>query len=128
MTNSPIESNDDPRPSVEGALSQGQLHQVQKFIHTSLGSKIRLEELAKLANSSPSHFSRQFKRATGLPPRQYLIQHRLEQAKTLLRESKLTVAEVSQLVGFFDQSHLVKQFKTRVGVTPKDYRAGRLGN
>lgn len=112
----------------ERGLSRAQLHLVIDFINTYLSNEIRLEELAKLTNSSPTYFSKQFKRATGLPPRQYLIQQRLEKAKALLRGSELTVAEVSQVVGFFDQSHLVRCFKVWVGVTPKDYRESKLKN
>lgn len=116
------EAEDATSTLAERTLSRGQLQQVQHFIHTNLGGKISLGELAKLTDSSPWHFSRKFKRATGLPPRQYLIQRRLEKAKALLESSELTIAEVAQFVGFFDQSHFVKQFKTRVGLTPKDYR------
>ena len=109
-------------------LSQGQLRLVRDFINDYLGNEIKLEELAALTHSSPSHFTKQFKRSTGLPPHQYLIQQRIERAKELLSNAVLTIAEVSQVVGFFDQSHLVRHFKYWVGVTPRDYRDSRLKN
>jgi AraC family transcriptional regulator len=112
----------------ERGLSQGQLRLVRDFINDYLGNEIRLEELAALTNSSPSHFTKQFKRSVGLPPHQYLIQQRIERAKELLSGKALNVAEVSQAVGFFDQSHLVRHFKYWVGVTPKDYRESKLKN
>jgi AraC family transcriptional regulator len=109
-------------------LSQGQLRLVRDFINDYLGNEIRLEELAALTNSSPAHFTKQFKCSTGLPPHQYLIQQRVERAKALLSTGELSIAEVSQSVGFFDQSHLVRHFKYWVGVTPKDYRESKLKN
>ena len=109
-------------------LSQGQLRLVRDFINDYLGNEIKLEELAALTHLSPSHFTKQFKRSTGLPPHQYLIQQRIERAKELLSNAVLTIAEVSQVVGFFDQSHLVRHFKYWVGVTPRDYRDSRLKN
>lgn len=112
----------------ERGLSHEQLRLVRDFINDYLGNEIRLEELAALANSSPARFTKQFKRSTGLPPHQYVIQQRVERAKELLSRGELSIAQVSQAVGFFDQSHLVRHFKTWVGVTPKDYRESRLKN
>jgi AraC family transcriptional regulator len=112
----------------ERGLSQGQLRLVRDFINDCLGNEIRLEELAALTDMSPLCFTKQFKRSTGLPPHQYLIQQRVERAKELLSGGELSVAEVSQVVGFFDQSHLVRHFKYWVGVRPKDYRESKLKN
>jgi AraC family transcriptional regulator len=122
MANSTVENVN----STESPFSQKQLAHIHDFINTYLCDNLRLEELASLTNSSPWYFSRQFKRATGLPPRQYLIQQRLEKAKALLEGGELSIAEVAHIVGFFDQSHFVRYFKTRVGTTPKDYRRGKL--
>jgi AraC family transcriptional regulator len=112
----------------ERGLSQEQLRLVCEFINAYLDNEIRLEDLAALTDSSPSHFTKKFKISTGLPPYQYLIRQRVERAKELLSMAELSIAEVSQVVGFFDQSHLVRHFKTWVGVTPKDYRDSRLKN
>jgi AraC family transcriptional regulator len=106
-------------------LSHGQVRAVHDFIDDSLPTSISLNDLAALTGLSLSHFTKQFKRATGLPPYQYVIQQRVERAKVLLRDDTLNVAEVSQALGFFDQSHFVRHFKARVGVTPSDYREGK---
>jgi AraC family transcriptional regulator len=109
-------------------LSNQQLHLVRDFINNYFAHEVGLGELAALTGMSPSYFTKQFKLSTGLPPYQYLIQQRVERAKELLSGSELNVAEVSQAVGFFDQSHLVRHFKYWVGVTPKDYRESKLKN
>jgi AraC family transcriptional regulator len=98
------------------------VHLVQEFIEEYLATDVTLADLAALTGTSVAHFKKHFKDATGLPPHQYLIRQRVEKAKTLLSTPELTVAEVSHRVGFFDQSHFIRHFKSLFGVTPKEYR------
>ena len=56
-------------------------------------------DFAYMAGLSICHFSRQFKQSTGLSPHQYLLQCRVEQAKSLLHEGGLTIAEIAHEVG-----------------------------
>lgn len=104
----------------ERGLSRTQLRLVLEFIGDHLAHDITLAELAALAGLSPAYFTRQFKLATGLPPHQYLIQRRVERARELLTGGVLSVAEVAQVVGFFDQSHLHRHFKRLFKVSPYD--------
>jgi AraC family transcriptional regulator len=71
---------------------------------------------------SPHHFSRVFKRVTGLSPHQYVLSQRIQLARQLLTETKLSIAEVAHDVGFYDQSHFTYHFKRLVGVTPNAIR------
>lgn len=113
--------NSPPIPPDRG-LTPRHLRLVCDFIGDHLDTDVGLADLAALTGMSPACFTRQFKRSTGLPPHQYLIHRRVERAKELLSGGGLSVAQVAQLVGFFDQSHLDRHFKYWVGVTPKDYR------
>ena len=70
---------------------------------------------------SPTYFSRLFKETTGITPHQYVIRCRIDRAKNLLQQGKLSIAEIAKEVGFVDQSHLHRHFKRLVGVTPKKY-------
>lgn len=79
-------------------------------------------ELAAWVKLSTSHFIRQFKLAPGLASPQYFNLCLGERAKELLAQAVTTVAEEAHQVGFFDQSHLARHFKTWVGVVPKQYR------
>ena len=82
-----------------------------------------LRQLAAVARLSPYHFARQFKRATGLAPHQYVILRRVEQAKHLLQVgTDLSLAEVALRAGFSDQSVFCLHFKRLVGVTPRQFR------
>jgi AraC family transcriptional regulator len=79
--------------------------------------------MAAVARLNPYHFARQFKAATGLPPHQYVIARRVEQAKQLLQAGPdLSLAEVALRAGFSDQSQFCHHFKRLVGVTPGQFR------
>jgi AraC family transcriptional regulator len=79
--------------------------------------------MAAVARLSPYHFARQFKRATGLPPHQYVIARRVERAKQLLHAGDdLSLAQVAARAGFSNQSHFSLHFKRLVGVTPRRFR------
>ncbi len=79
-----------------------------------------LAELASLVGVSPSHVSRAFRRAMGLPPHAYLALVRVRHACTLLSRG-VPLAVVSHETGFFDQSHFTRTFKRIVGVPPVEY-------
>lgn len=102
-----------------GGLPQRQLQQVSNYIENHLDQNLSLEELAKVVDITPHHFSKLFKQSTGLPPHSYMICCRVERAKQLLLKGELSIAEVATMVGFSDQSHFSKCFKRLVGTTPK---------
>ncbi len=102
-----------------GGLSQAKLQQVTMYIHEHLHQEVKLIELAAIAQISPHHFLRLFKRRMGVTPHQYILQCRIEKAKDLLQHSQLSIADIATRVGFCDQSHLTRCFKRMVGVTPR---------
>jgi AraC family transcriptional regulator len=106
-----------------GRMPGVRLNRVVEFIHANLERNIHLEELAQAAGMSAYHFAKLFKSSTGSSPHKYVLQCRLERAKQLLRDSLLSLSEVSLLCGFADQSHLTNVFRRFVGVAPSRYRA-----
>jgi AraC family transcriptional regulator len=82
-----------------------------------------LEQMAAAACLSAYYFARQFKRATGLPPNQYVLARRFERAQQLLQRNRdRFLAELAARAGFSDQSQLTCHFKRLVGVTPGQFR------
>jgi AraC family transcriptional regulator len=105
-------------------LSRERLKRVQDYIEAHLdNNRLTLTELAGVACLSPYHFSRSFKQATGVGPQRYVIQRRLERAKTLIRRTNQSLALIAQEAGFADQSHLTSIFRRELGVTPGHFRA-----
>ena len=111
-----------PLPTSKG-LSPERLRRVRDYIEAHLDDDLSLTVLADIACLSPYHFSRSFKEAAGVGPQRYVIQRRLERAKTLLRRTKEPLALIAQEAGFADQSHLTVIFRREMGVTPGRFRA-----
>jgi AraC family transcriptional regulator len=106
-----------------GTLPQARFRAVVEYIDEHLDTGPTLEQMAAIARLSPNYFVWQFKRATGLPPHQYVIARRVERAKQLLQtESNFSLAEVAALAGFCDQSQFSHHFKRLIGVTPGRFR------
>jgi len=73
---------------------------------------------------SPFHLARLFKQVLGVSPHQYLIQVRVNSARSLLSagSGERSLAEIAAAVGFADQSHLTRHFKRITGITPRQFR------
>ena len=102
-------------------LSRRKLQLVIDYIQANLERDLSLEELANLVGMSPCYFSKLFKQSTGITPHKYVIRARIEGAKKLLIQGKMSIADIAQTVGFAHQSHLNLHFKRLVGVTPKQF-------
>lgn len=81
-----------------------------------------LSELAGEAGVTPEHLARTFRRCTGLTVGTYLRCLRLLDAARALRESDLPLATVASSTGFSDQSHMTREVRAHLGVTPGQYR------
>ena len=107
---------------VRGGLPGWQQKKLNQYIEEHLADEISLLSLAELAQLSPFHFSRAFKQSFGMPPHRYLTSRRIERAKTLLAERKLSVTEIALDVGFSETSSFTAAFRKVTGETPTDYR------
>lgn len=104
-----------------GGLARYKLRQVVEFIHGHIAKDFSLKTLADLVGLSQFHFTRMFKKSTGLPPHQYLIKCRVQHAKQLLLRSSESLANIAVQSGFCDQSHFTAHFKRAYGITPKTF-------
>jgi AraC family transcriptional regulator len=105
----------------DGTLPQAKLRAIVEYVEGHLDTSPTLEQMAAIARLSVYHFARQFRRATGLPPHQFVIARRVERAKQLLHGG-LPLAEVAASAGFSAQSQFAYHFKRLVGVTPGQFR------
>ncbi len=84
-----------------------------------------LEDTSKSLYLSKYYFIRKFKENIGLTPHQFVIQEKIRKAQLLLADG-LTIIEVSNILGFYDQSHFNKCFKKIVGISPNDFIKSRV--
>ncbi|MEF3303578.1 AraC family transcriptional regulator [Paenibacillus sp. GYB003] len=108
----PARSKDDPH--VARAI---------EYIRARFRSALTVDELASVALQSRYHFIRSFKAATGLSPYQYVLRLRIEEAKRLLRTTRMSVTDISLHLGFASTSQLHRAFRSIVGVSPERFRA-----
>lgn len=84
-----------------------------------------VRRLAKQAGLGPDHFTRLFRRFTGVSPRKHISRSRMEFAKNLLLSSNHSISEIADKTGFTDVYAFSGQFKKTVGVSPLRYRRGQ---
>ena len=94
----------------------------KKYIASSFHKPLCLEDIARVACLSQSHFCRIFKKETGFTPVEYLNSVRLENAKTLLLYSNFTLTEIADMTGFSGIHYFSRIFKKNEGLSPSRYR------
>src|ERR1700749_2364510 len=92
------------------------------MLTADLAGETSLAEIAEACGLSVSHLSRAFHKSTGMPPHAWLLQARVERAKTLLRHNNALLSEIALSCGFADHSHFSRVFRSRVGVAPATWR------
>ncbi|GAB6986520.1 AraC family transcriptional regulator CmrA [Nocardioides pyridinolyticus] len=91
------------------------------YIREHYSEPITVNDMAERVNLSPSSFSHLFREVTGRSPYQFLKEIRLDRARELLLEGRLSVTDVSRSVGYSSASHFIKEFRSRFGTTPRAY-------
>jgi len=101
------------------------IQNAMRYIDDNFMTCLDRESIAQKACMSIHHFSRVFKKATNVTFQEYVIQRRVEKAKTLLLDPRRTVAEIANSVGYLDPNNLIRNFKKLTGCTPTEFRNGR---
>ncbi len=114
-------SADDRQPDEIG-LYANQRHHLQRYIADHILEGIGPAELANHMGLSLDYFTRCFKKAYGIAPRQYLVEERMRLAAIQLVESTDAVKAVASRVGMDDCNYFCRQFKKVIGSTPMQFR------
>ena len=99
-------------------MNEQALKRTVNYIHDHIEEPLTVQLLAEISSISSFHFSRLFKRSTGMTPHQYVVASRVARAKKLLAAHTMPLAEVAVRSGFYDQAHLNRCFRHVVGTTP----------
>ena len=96
--------------------------EIIKYMNRSYKGELYLEKVATHFNMKPKYFSYYFKREYEMGFNEYLTQLRIEEAKRLLKNSVLSIGEISQQVGYQNQVTFNAAFKKYTGISPTSYR------
>ncbi|MFB9948981.1 helix-turn-helix domain-containing protein [Rhizobium puerariae] len=116
---------DRPAQVFNGGLQARTWRRVNDFIQEHLSAPLSLERLASIANLSPTHFVRAFKRTTGQSPHQYVISSRLSYARGLIVNTDTPLSRIAELAGFSNHSHMTAVMQRTWGTTPTEFRRKR---
>ena len=111
-----------PRAAAGAAMKR-----IGEFLGEHAGESFTLNELARMASMSRSHFSHMFHSILGMPLREYIRSIRLERAHHLLVSTPASLTSIAVETGFYDLPHFDKAFRQRVGMTPQEFRLRHNG-
>lgn len=100
--------------------------QAVKYIGEHLFESLSVEKVADAVSLSPSHFSRLFRSTTGFSPHEYIMLHRIDEAKALLQSTLLSVKEIAFRVGYRSEVNFITAFTEKTGATPTQFRRSTL--
>lgn len=109
-------------PEIESTQLPPRLRQAIRFIENYYRDPIDLTTIAHAVGLSPSYLSFLFKKECRVGLHDYLLMCRIEQAKTLLADARLSSKEIAAAVGFRSQSYFTKAFHRLTGMTPREFR------
>ncbi len=107
---------------VRGGLSPTHLRRAQELMLHEDAQPLKLQDIAKELHISQAHLSRAFKTSTGQAPHQWLIERKIERAKTLLIDGGIALSAIALKLGFCDQAHFTRAFRKRTGMTPLSWQ------
>jgi AraC family transcriptional regulator len=104
----------------KGGVAPNQMKSLLAWLQEHIQDPLTVGLMAGQVGLSAAHFSREFKRSTGLTPWDYVVRIRLDRVRESLMNGECS-ATVASHFGFADQSHMARLFKARFGVSPSAY-------
>ena len=101
-------------------LSKPQMRRIVEFVEANLDGELSLERVAEVAGISIPHLTTLFRRTMGQSVHAYVMERRVQRARALLLDKRMTISEVALETGFAHQSHLARWMRRLLGVTPSE--------
>ena len=109
------------RPS-EGKVKDFYIKEALAFIENNYMMNISVEDIAERSGLNRSYFGRLFREAVGKSPQEFLINYRMIKAAELLTLTRYSVSQIGVAVGYPNQLHFSRAFKSVYGVSPRNWR------
>lgn len=104
------------------------IHEALEYISHNFQNDISVEQIADMCGLNRSYFGKIFKEAVGVTPQEFLLKYRMTKAAELLKLTQLSVGEISSAVGYENQLHFSRAFKSVYEASPKKCRAELILN
>jgi len=103
------------------------MDQLMKFLEQHLDDDtLRIDDMAEAVNMGRTVFYEKIRNLVGVSPSDFLRQVRMQRARQLVGQSKMTFSQIAYAVGFTDPKYFTKCFKKDTGMTPSEYRTRKL--
>lgn len=106
----------------ESGRQSHDIQEVMTYVSNHLKEPLNLKQLAEMTGLGERNFIRVFKRATGYTPHAYVMDVRINAARSMLTNSSATIREISDDCGYSKVSVFCNAFKSKVGMSPMEYR------
>ena len=103
-------------------------HEALEFIDHNFQNDISVEDIATVCGLNRTYFGKIFKEAIGKSPQEFLISYRMIKATELLMLTKLSIGDIGTAVGYDNQLHFSRAFKSVYGISPQKWRTEHIIN
>lgn len=117
-----IEANSSIKEETQVDVNETKMKAAIEYVNANYQTDINMAVVSNHISMNYSLFSSEFKNYTGTNFVNYVKDLRMAEAKRLLAETDLKVNEISSRVGYDNEKHFMKSFKSYVGVSPSEYR------
>ena len=96
--------------------------EIRYYLEMKFSEKFQMADVAKVFGIHPNYMTRIFREKYGIAPKQFLLQMKMQKACRLLSTTGLSIAMISDTLGFDDQLAFSKTFHKMQGYSPTEYR------
>ena len=105
-----------------GRMSDYYIKEALNYIEQNFQNDISIEDIAAVCGINRSYFGKIFRNSIGRSPQEFLMNYRMVKATELLKLTSLSIADIGSAVGYENQLHFSRAFKSIYGVSPREWR------
>lgn len=110
------------KPIQSNKMSDYYIKEAINYIEQNFQNDITIEDIAAVCGINRSYFGKIFRNSIGRTPQEFLMNYRMIKATELLKLTSLSIADIGSAVGYENQLHFSRAFKTIYGISPREWR------